>query len=186
MPVSPVPQEQIDRYQADLRLQVMLEAPAMGNLEAATTLHDDGVLLYRGRQYRTRATPYRTGLWLQALMYEFRQLTLHEPTTEVLQQSLRVLTAAVGLMWGLVRWPWSWRHGGRNPFLEAELGEVQALADFFSPARMTSPVLGLVSHRAPPWLRSTSLTNSPASPIGIRAGWRRTATPVVTAISRSA
>jgi len=130
MPVSPLPQEEIDRYQAEFRIQARLEAPPLGNLEAATTLHDDGVVLYRGRQYRTRATPYRTGLWLQAMMYEFGQLSLHEPTPDVLRQSLRALEAAIGLMWGLVRWPWSWRHGGVNPFRDAEIGEVRALADF--------------------------------------------------------
>jgi hypothetical protein len=182
---APIPAEQVEQWQADIRQKDGVAQPP-ANAEAATTFHDDGQLTYRGRTYRTRTASYREGLRLHALNFDLRQVLQQEPTEAVLRETLRVIDAMLGLMWSLVRWPWTLRHFGANPFLDAEVTEVQALADFFSPARMRSPVEGWVSVRAPAWLRSTIPTNTSPSLIGIRASWRRTVTRVAGGILRPA
>lgn len=187
MPKGPIPHEKMEALQAETGLRAVATAIPPGNVEAATTLHDEARLYYRGRWYRVPRVPFREGIWLQALDFEWRQLGVMEPTTEVLEQTLKVATAIVDLGWRLVRRPPLWRllRPRFNPFADAERDEIDALLHFFSAARTISPVGWVASVRAPSWVLPTSPTTSAGLRIGSHAGWRRRASPVATATSSS-
>jgi hypothetical protein len=192
MPVSPIPQEVFDKLQSEGMTAALQGAAPPANVGMATTLHDEGALLYRGRLYRVPPVPWRHGVRLMALDFEYRQLMAYEPKGEVAEQFYRVALELVTLLSLLVR-PVAWgerlrRALARHPapvFADAELEELEALRSFFSPARTKSPVYGWASVRAPAWCQPTSLSPSAPLLIGIRAGWRRTATPVASDTSNS-
>jgi hypothetical protein len=186
MPKGPIQPAVLDALQARALHRAALRQPPPANVEAATTAHDEGLVEYRGRVYRLRPVDYRTGLRLQVLDFELKQLHLHQPTPEVAAQALLVLDAMIALLDALVIRPWWHRLLRRrwSLFHDAEEGELRALAGFFSPARMRFPVSVRGSVRAPAWVQPTWQTGSPSSRVGIRAGWRRTAIPAALAIYR--
>ncbi len=175
MPAFPISDEQMAAVQADLLRQADREQPPFANVDVTTTLHDDGELIYRGRRFRVPPIPYRQGVRLQALDLEWRTLGAHEPTPDVLAAIQHVVAAMLTLFAGLVARRW-WQ--ARAPFVDAELEEIRDLRDFFWQAQTRSRVVARDSVAAPHWLQPTPWNSSPVSRIGIRAGWRRTVTPV--------
>jgi hypothetical protein len=175
MPAGPIQPAVLDARQRAQYVAALDAAPPPANLDAATTAHDEGEIIYRGRRYRTRPTPYRAGVMLAALDFERRQLEVAVPSAEVLRQMLRVLDAQTEIVAGLVRWPrWrAWLGRRAHPFRDPERGELEALVAFFSSARTRSPVYGRVSVRAPRWLQPIWATGSVNLRVGIHAGWRR-------------
>jgi hypothetical protein len=185
MPVY-ISQEQIDRVQAELAAKAIQRQPPPANVGLATTLHDDGRVVYRGRAYRTRPVPWRVGIRLQALDFELAQLQLHQPTPRVLLHVRHCVTQMIALLWSCVRAPWWMRLLGVNGFDDAEMEELRALRSFFSTGRTRSTVVLLASGRAPAWLQPTALTDSPSLRVGIRAGWRATASLAASVTTNSA
>lgn len=184
MPLDAIPQELLDQQQAATLGAALLDAAPPANVASATTAHDPGEVVYRGRRYRVGYLRWREGVRLLALEFEYLQLLQHdlrEPRT--LLQLRYVVRQMIALLSAQVR-P-RWRYRWRQVFRDAELPELEALRRFFSPARMRSPVGGRASIRAPEWCQQTWPTGSDSLRVGIHAGWRRTATPAVTATSSS-
>lgn len=187
MPVFPIPEAQMEAVQADARRRAIRLQPIAANLEAATTLHDEGEFGYRGRRYRVRAVPFRAGLRLEVLAQELRRVAV-EPVSEATTGALLwLLTEVARECWGLVRRPWWWRLlRRRNPFLDAEEEELAAMLRFFSRARTRSAVVTRLSVRAPAWLPQITRTHLRCSRAPTPAGWRPAAIRAAIATSGSA
>jgi hypothetical protein len=160
MPVFRTPQSKLDRVQK-LFAEMRREKPEalLANMEAATSEHDIHLLQYRKRKFRVPPTPYREGLWLLGLDQELRRLSKSESTPADVEQAVRVVFEIVTIFHALVR-PytlfdrlfWRWR---TNPFLHAEMHEINALRNFFCSARTTLPVRATPMTIKPMFLRRT-------------------------------
>jgi hypothetical protein len=184
MPLNAFPQDFLRQQQDDQLEEALATAAPPANVASATTLHDPGEVRYRGRRYRVAYLGWRDGVRLMALEFEYLQLLRHDLTEiQTLLQLRTVVAEMVTLLSAQVR-P-RWRYRWRAVFRDAELGELEALRHFFSPARMRSPVAGRASIRAPGWCQRMWPTGSPSSPVGIHAGWRQTAIRAATATTLS-
>jgi hypothetical protein len=181
MPIEPIPQEELDRYQADRLAEAIAETPPIANIEAVTTLHDDGEVVYRGWRFRVPPIPFRQAIRLEALNADLQRLGMVRPPDDLLYRAIVVtLTRMADVMWAMIRPPWWWRfrHGRKNPLLDAERSELEALGAFFWRARTRSLVATRASVRAPrwsqpipgsPWPRSLGPTRSGLPPLATLA-----------------
>lgn len=157
--------------------------PTVANVESATTEHSHGLVRYRGRVFRVPPVPYKQGLWLLALDQELRRLNNMLANEENIRHTVAVIASMLEVFHSLVRpdtlydrLTWRWRD---NPFLHAEINEVNELTRFFCLTRMSLPIEGSVAIRAPQFISWTWPMRRPRLLIGIHAGWHRLETPAV-------
>lgn len=191
MTVHRIAKAQLDLVQSLLSPQIEPGGEStVANVEAATTEHDEYLLRYRARVFRVPPVPYKQGLWLLALDQELRRLGKLEATQENVSRTYVVVEDMLTIFHQLVR-PhslfdklfWRWR---ANPFLHAEIGEINVMRGFFCSARTNSSVALTSLSRAPRFLPQIWPRQRPGSPIGILAGWDRMDTPVAGDITSSA
>jgi hypothetical protein len=182
MAIHRSPQAVLDKVQMQMAGEARFRPEStLANIEAATQGHDWGVLFFRRRHFWVPPVPYRQGLWLLALDQELRRLGDAPNTKQNILQAMAVVKEMLNIFHTLVR-PrtrfdklfWRWRD---NPFLHAEMGEINVLRNFFCSARTTSSVRALRSIRAPSFLRRTWPTPSRSLSIGTQRGWDLTETP---------
>lgn len=184
MPLAATPQEQLDAVQEVLREQAIQHEPTIANVELATTEHDTGFFIFRGRPFRVPPVPYKQAMWILALDQELRRITRLENTTENLATTIKLLVELVEIFRQLVR-PvrlWDrlfWRLMG-NPFANADVGEINWMRNFFCDGRMKFPVRAIAAEKAPRWLRRTWPTTKPYLLVGIQHGRRKTVSHVAT------
>jgi hypothetical protein len=177
MAIYRTPKAQYDAVQERLKTQQPRFEESIANIELATTEHDDIVLAYRGRRFLVPPVPYKQGLWLLALEQELRRMHALQATKENILHTMHIVLEMVTIFHKLVRpltlfdrivWPWR-----ANPFLHAEMQEIQALKSFFCTSRTNLTISAIVAIRAPRFVSWTWPMRKPHLPIGIHAGWHR-------------
>ncbi len=159
MAIHKTPVEQLRQVQQQLQRETIRNQPVMANVTAATVAHDEGALWYRGRRYRVPSVAARPMIRLMWLDQEYRRLLATEPISrEVVEQSELVVAAMLNIFWECVVVPW-WRRRRGNPFLDAEVTEIEDLRRFFFNARRKLRVETRISLRAPSWLPLISETS---------------------------
>jgi hypothetical protein len=166
---------QLDRVQRILRERDS-EAPesTLANVEAATTEHDEYLLFYRKRVFHVPPVPYKQGLWLLALDQELRRLSVEESTyqnivkvTKVIQDMLLIFHSLVRPLTRFDKLFWRWRS---NPFLHAEMAEINYLKSFFCSARTSFRVRAQLMKDRPLFLQRTWPMRKPTLLIGLQSG----------------
>jgi len=190
VPIYRKKQEDYDRVQQHIAEERPRQEPTLANIEAATTEHSPMLLRYRGRVFLVPPVPYRQGLWLLALDQELRRLQVLQSTVENIRHTMNTISQVLAIFHQLVRpvtWfdrlVWRWR---ANPFLHAEVHELQELLRFFCLTRTSSPIGAVLAFREPHFISWTWPMRKPRLPIGIHAGWHRMESPAVSDTTISA
>jgi hypothetical protein len=164
MPIAPIPQEQYEEVQAQLRKELMphLEGdqirPAPANMLLVKQLGTDTELWFRGRRFRVPPVGFKDGAELSEIETKFYNFAVQEKRLaalkeggdqidvpyEMLKDQLELMEKTVALFRKLVR-PWGaierllWPFLS-NPFEAATETEVGQLLGFFWSCRRKSGV----------------------------------------------
>jgi hypothetical protein len=135
-----MPQAELEafaRQEYGRRFKAAGTAPRVVNTGAVLDLHDDALLVYRGREYRSPPVAYYDAIRLYevaARLADLAKLANDDPTLQLAEIG-RVQSEAVRLFRALVK-PNDWRRFLprallRNPFRDASPREVDDLLGFF-------------------------------------------------------